>query len=69
MGLQARKAASHVTLKDYFKKARESGELGYIGVLQQWVSSGNIRRLVLKKIRNPNVRNLALFYVWEDAKV
>ena len=55
--------------KDYFKKARESGELGYIGVLQQWVSSGNIRRLVLKKIRNPNVRNLALFYVWEDVKV
>ena len=55
--------------KDYVKEARESGALGYTGVLQQRVGSGNIKRLVLKKTGNPNVRNFVLFYVWEDARV
>ena len=42
---------------------------GYIGVLQQRAGSLNIERLLLKKIKYLKLRNLMLFYTWEDARV
>ena len=42
---------------------------GYIGVLQQSAGSLNIERLLLKKIKYLKLRNLMLFYTWEDARV
>ena len=37
--------------------------------LQQRPGSQKSKRLLLKKIRYPKLRNSALFYVWEDARV
>ena len=49
---------------------RKWGEWEYIGVFQWKAGSQDISRLLLiKKTRNPKLRNLALFYVWEDAKI
>ena len=46
-------------------------EPDYIEVLQQKTGSLNIQRLLLikKKKRYPKLRNLALFKVWDDARV
>ena len=49
---------------------KRQGEVpGYIEVLQQMTGHLNIKRLLLKKTRWPKSRNLALFYVWEAARV
>ena len=42
---------------------------GYIGVFAKRPGSWNIKRLLLLKIRPLKLRNVALFYVWKDAKV
>ena len=46
-------------------------ESGYIEVLQQREDSLNIRRLLLIKGKSDifRLRNLALFYIWEVARV
>ena len=45
---------------------RQEEEPGDIEVLQQRAGSLNIERLLLKKTR---LRNLALFYIWDDVRV
>ena len=50
-------------------EARGRGR-SYIKVLQQRVDSLNIKRLLLIKENGYfKLRNLALFFVWEDARV
>ena len=48
---------------------RRGGKPDNIGVLQQRTGSLNIRRLLLKQTRYPKLRNLVLFYAWEEARV
>ena len=51
---------------------RQGEEPDYIKVLQQRAGSLSIKRLLLikkKKNRYPKLRNLGLFYVWEDSRV
>ena len=50
---------------------RQVWESDYIEVLQQREDSLNIRRLLLIKGKSDifRLRNLALFYIWEDVRV
>ena len=49
---------------------RQGEEPGYIEVLQQKAGSLNIKRWPLfKENQYPKLRNLALFYVCEDARI
>ena len=62
--------ASQVTLRELLW-GEWGEEPAYIEVLQQRAGSLNIKMLLLlkKKIRYPKLRNLALFSVWENARV
>ena len=68
LGLRAQETASQVILRELLwgDKAREPGD---IEVLQQRTGSLNVKNFLLKKTRYPKLRNLTLFYVWEDSGV
>ena len=45
------------------------GEMGYIGIFQQRAGIRNKRWLLIKEKQISQVKELALFYVWEDGRV
>ena len=73
--LQAWETAS----QESFSEEEARGGAGYREGLQKRAGSLNIKRVLdkkkkkeyweLRKIRYPRLRNLAVFYVWEDARV
>ena len=64
----SQETASQIALRDCSEDVRE--EPGYLGHFARKTGSQNIKRsLLIKETRCVKLRNLVLFYVWEDSRV